>query len=83
MNAGESSRLSVQGHIDLLGWTRTTSLMFVACGLYWLCDAIELGLMSYLIPILEKEWNLSRSASSSIASIVFGGMSLFKWAFEC
>jgi hypothetical protein len=46
----ETPRLSVQGHIDLLGWTRTTSLMFVACGLYGLCDAIELGLMSYLIP---------------------------------
>lgn len=50
--------------------------MFIACGLYWLCDAIELGLMGYLIPILKEEWSLAPAASDSIASIVFGGIVL-------
>ncbi len=40
-------------HVDQTGWSRVTTLMFVACGLYWLCDAVELGLMSYLVAELR------------------------------
>jgi hypothetical protein len=39
----------VSWHVDQTGWTRVTTLMFISCGLYWLCDAVELGLMSYLV----------------------------------
>ena len=65
---------SVVAHIDKVGWTRVTTLMFVSCGLYWLCDAVELGLMSYLVAELKLDWDLSKPVSDSIASIVFAGI---------
>ncbi len=61
-------------HVDQTGWSRVTTLMFVACGLYWLCDAVELGLMSYLVAELRVAWTLPKPVSDSIASIVFGGI---------
>ena len=33
-------------------------LLFI-CGAWWGCDAIEIMLLSFMIPILEKEWQLS------------------------
>ena len=67
---------SVREHIDVLGWNRLTWIMFCSCGIYWLCDAIEVGLLSYLVPVLEEQWNLAPSLSDSIAAIVFAGIAI-------
>ena len=69
--------LTISEHVDRVGWNRITTLMFVACGLYWLCDAVELGLMSYLIPVLIQQDfpGVTKGAlSDAIASIVFAGI---------
>jgi putative MFS transporter len=66
--------LLIREHVDVVGWSRVTTVMFVCCGLYWLADAIELGLMSYLVPQLTEAWTLDQIVSDSIAAIVFSGI---------
>ncbi len=73
--------LTIREHVDRLGWSRLTTIMWCCCGLYWLGDAIELGLMSYLVPVLQLEWQLEKPISDAIASIVFSGIVCGSLAF--
>ena len=37
----KKSMLSISEHVDRVGWNRITTLMFVSCGLYWLCASLS------------------------------------------
>ena len=48
-------------------------LLFVT-GFVWAADAMEMMLLSFLLPTLAKEWNLSGVVVSFVGAIVFFGM---------
>ena len=43
-------------------------------GLSWLCDAMEMMLLSFIGPSARCEWNLTTTEASSLTSFVFLGM---------
>ena len=47
--------------------------LFVQCGAFWMVDAMEMMLLSFIIQELDTEWNLSSSAEGLIAAVVFIG----------
>lgn len=43
-------------------------------GFVWAVDALEILLLSFLVPVLENEWQLSSFSGSMIASATFLGI---------
>ncbi len=50
-------------------------LLFVT-GLGWLFDSMDTGLISFILPVLSKEWGLSPTQAGEIGSIGLVGMAL-------
>jgi MFS family permease len=48
-------------------------LMFL-CGALWMADAMEMMLLSFLLPVLKEEWKLTGLQESLIGSITFVGV---------
>ncbi len=50
--------------------------LLVVTGLGWLFDSMDTGLISFILPVLAKEWNLSPAQVGWIGSIGLIGMAL-------
>lgn len=50
--------------------------LLVITGLGWLFDAMDTGLIAFVLPVLGKEWGLSASQMGAIGSIGLVGMAL-------
>lgn len=50
--------------------------LLAVAGLGWLFDAMDTGLISFVLPILSKEWGLAPEQMGWIGSVGFIGMSL-------
>ena len=48
--------------------------LLILTGLGWMFDAMDTGLISFVLPVLAKEWNLSTSQMGMIGSIGLLGM---------
>jgi MFS family permease len=70
---------------QLLEYTVNDAVEHAGCGIFqfficfigfccWLCDVMELSLIGYILPALEKEWGLNGVQKSLIASVLFIGM---------
>lgn len=47
--------------------------MFLTGGI-WAADAMEMMLLSFVVPILKSEWDLQKPLDGAINSVVFAGM---------
>lgn len=67
--------------IDYYGFGLFQVFIMFICGIIWTADSMEIMLLSFLIPAIEKDWNLSSAQSSAIGSVVFFGMiaGAFSW----
>lgn len=50
--------------------------LLVVTGLGWLFDSMDTGLISFVLPILAKEWNLTPEQVGWIGSVGLIGMAL-------
>ncbi|MGL5206942.1 MAG: MFS transporter [Acidaminococcaceae bacterium] len=48
--------------------------LLILTGLGWLFDAMDTGLISFVLPVLAKEWNLTQSQMGMIGSVGLLGM---------
>ena len=48
--------------------------LLILTGLGWMFDAMDTGLISFVLPVLAKEWNLTQSEMGMIGSIGLLGM---------
>jgi putative MFS transporter len=67
---------SVSGRLDRLPFTRTHLRVLTGSGAGWALDAMDVGLISFVIAALVSEWQLTTAASSWIASAGFAGMAI-------
>ncbi|KAI8471984.1 MAG: major facilitator superfamily domain-containing protein [Monoraphidium minutum] len=58
------------------GFGRFQWFILFFAGLSWMCDALEVMLMSFLGPAVKCEWGLSETQISSLTSVVFAGMTV-------
>lgn len=62
--------------LDRLPFTRRHARMLGASGLGWALDAMDVGLVSFVIAALTVHWGLSKGDGSLLASAGFLGMAL-------
>ncbi|MBX9245367.1 MFS transporter [Actinotalea ferrariae] len=72
----EQATLTRPERLDRLPFTRWHGRLVVGSGIGWALDAMDVGLISFVIAALRVQWELSSGQMSWIASIGFVGMAL-------
>lgn len=67
---------SVARRLDALPFGRRHLKVLTGSGLGWALDAMDVGLISFIITALIAEWSLETSQASWIASVGFAGMAI-------
>ena len=68
--------LSRTDRLDRLPFNRRHAKLLVGSGLGWALDAMDVGLISFVMVALASEWKLSPGQLSWVASIGFVGMAI-------
>lgn len=68
--------LSRAERLDRLPFTRAHRRLLVGSGVGWALDAMDVGLISFIMAALASEWGLSNTQLSWIGSIGFVGMAI-------
>lgn len=71
-----SSRSSLAARLDALPFTRSHLRVLTGSGVGWALDAMDVGLISFIIAVLAQEWSLTPGEAGWIASIGFIGMAV-------
>ncbi len=75
-HAVTATRGSVSERLDALPFTRKHGRILAGSGLGWALDAMDVGLISFIIAALVEHWGISKGESGLIASIGFVGMAI-------
>jgi len=77
------STYTAEQAIEHYGFGTFQIFLLLLCGTVWMVDAMEIILLSFLMPTIKKEWNLSSFQSSAIGSVAFFGMifGAYFWGF--
>lgn len=67
--------------IDRVGFGRFQRRLMVVCGLGWAADAMEVLLISFAIPSIAQEWNLTNAQKGYLGTAIFVGMLLGAWTW--
>lgn len=70
------STATLGARLDALPFTRRHRKVLTGSGIGWALDAMDVGLISFILAALTVQWDLSRTEASWIASIGFIGMAL-------
>ncbi|WP_460795378.1 MFS transporter [Microbacterium sp. GXF0217] len=70
------SRASLAGRLDDLPFTRRHLKVLTGSGIGWALDAMDVGLISFIIAVLAQQWDLTKTESGWIASVGFIGMAI-------
>ena len=62
--------------LERLPFTKKLGKLLGASGIGWALDAMDVGLISFVIAALAKQWNLSATQTSWIVSLGFVGMAV-------
>ena len=62
--------------LDRLPFSRQHGKLLVGSGIGWALDAMDIGLVSFVLAALATQWSLSPGELSAIASIGFVGMAI-------
>ncbi|MBO0979018.1 MFS transporter [Microbacterium sp. SD291] len=75
-NTALPSRASLAGRLDDLPFTRRHLRLLTGSGVGWALDAMDVGLISFVIAALGQQWALTKTEAGWIASVGFIGMAL-------
>jgi len=75
-NPGIPSRTSLGERLDGLPFTRRHFKVLSGSGVGWALDAMDVGLISFVIAALAQQWDLSKTETGWIASVGFIGMAI-------
>ncbi len=70
------SRSSLAARLDDLPFSRRHLRLLTGSGLGWALDAMDVGLISFILAALATQWDLTKTESGWIASVGFIGMAL-------
>ena len=70
------NRRTLAARLDALPFTRRHLRVLTGSGLGWALDAMDVGLISFIIAVLAEQWALSPAERGWIASIGFVGMAI-------
>ena len=67
---------SLSQRLDALPFTRKHGRVLTGSGLGWALDAMDVGIISFIIAALVQQWGISKGESGLIASVGFLGMAI-------
>ncbi|RMB61823.1 MFS transporter [Tessaracoccus antarcticus] len=70
------NRLTRAQRLDRLPYTRKHNKLLMGSGVGWALDAMDIGLISFIMAVLLKQWQLSATELSVLGSIAFVGMAV-------
>ena len=76
MSVTAEARSTRSERLDRLPFTRAHGRLVAGSGLGWALDAMDVGLISFVMAALAVQWDLGRTTLSWIASIGFVGMAI-------
>ena len=76
MTDNAQSRSSPAARLDDLPLSRRHIRVLTGSGLGWALDAMDVGLISFVLAALAQQWDLSKAESGWIASVGFIGMAV-------
>jgi MFS transporter, putative metabolite:H+ symporter len=76
MPATTRAHVTRSERLDRLPFTRQHRRLVVGSGLGWALDAMDVGLISFVMAALAKQWDLGTGTLSWIASVGFIGMAV-------
>ncbi|WP_432543714.1 MFS transporter [Kineococcus sp. SYSU DK002] len=71
-----SGPTTVSERLDALPFTAKHRRLLVGSGVGWALDALDVGLVAYVLLALRTQWDLSPTEQSWIASVGFAGMAV-------
>ncbi len=74
---------SLSERLDRLPFTRRHLRVLTGSGLGWALDAMDVGLISFVIAALAAQWSLEPSQTAWIASIGFVGWRSAQASADC
>ena len=72
----EERGLTRAQRLDRLPFTTQHTKLLVGSGVGWALDAMDVGLIAFVMAALAQEWQLDKTTLSVIASIGFVGMAI-------
>jgi putative MFS transporter len=72
----QAEQLTRSQRLDRLPFTRAHGRLLVGSGVGWALDAMDVGLISFIMAALATQWSLSAGQLSWIGSIGFVGMAI-------
>ncbi len=69
-----AATISFNDAIQRVGFGRFQKKLMILCGLGWAADAMEILLISFALPSIGQEWNLSNAQKGLLSTAVFLGM---------
>ncbi|GAB2550005.1 MFS transporter [Leucobacter ruminantium] len=67
---------SIAERLDALPFTRKHGRVLAGSGIGWALDAMDVGLISFIIAALVEHWGITKGESGLIASVGFAGMAI-------
>lgn len=74
--SGASAPSTLSARLDRLPFTRAHLRVLIGSGIGWALDAMDVGLISFVIAALAAQWSLQPGETAWIASIGFVGMAV-------
>jgi putative MFS transporter len=71
-----SAPTPVSQRLDALPFTRRHRRLLLGSGVGWALDALDVGLVAYVLVALREQWSLDPGQLSWIASVGFAGMAI-------
>ncbi|NLW07840.1 MAG: MFS transporter [Clostridia bacterium] len=68
--------MSISCRLEYLPLSRVHYKILLVCGIGWLFDAMDVGLISFVLPAVGDEWQLSGAQMGALGSIGLLGMGL-------
>lgn len=68
--------MSLTERLETLPVSRFHYLLLISTGLGWMFDSMDTGIISFVLPVLMKTWNLSPEQVGTIGSIGLVGMAI-------
>lgn len=72
-------KLTLEEAIERVGFGRFQLRLLFVCGAGWAADAMEVLIISFVIPALMKEWKLSAAQAGFLGTAIFLGMLAGAW----
>ncbi|MCC6148234.1 MAG: MFS transporter [Anaerolineaceae bacterium] len=71
--------MSYDEAVEKIGYGPFQRRLMIVCGLGWAADAMEVLLISFALPAIGQEWNLSNAQKGLLGTAIFIGMLLGAW----